>query len=372
MNTSIFLIRHGESLKNTLNAYSTISGKEPLTKFGIYQSESAANYLLHYYRTHKLKSLALYAANDKRSIESAFVISKKLQIQTRKVDELSAFVSINSSGKIADYLYEEEPEFGKKVHLYRAGLLSAYDVPWPAGNTKELERKLQLFLESNLLVNNRMTMVVSHKSIITCLSVIMLKKYGNYPKDYHGYIDIPIGTGFLFEINDNMLTVSQINFVETKKKTKTDVILRDGIIVFPESACAVCWKNNCLLLVNQDRPNKKTWELPGGKIELLENPIDAAVRELKEETGISAEGGELVYSLDLDLSISFHRTHLVEFKNISAVNENDNSNNTKWISLEDIEQMIAAGDITHAPTIVAFLKRSNIRKEGGRVSDTDI
>ena len=217
-----------------------------------------------------------------------------------------------------------------------------------------------------------MTMVVSHKSISTCLSVIMLKKYGNYPKDYYGYIDIPIGTGFLFEINDNMLTVSQINFVETKKKTKTDVILRDGIIVFPESACAVCWKNNCLLLVNQDRPNKKTWELPGGKIELLENPIDAAVRELKEETGISAEGGELVYSLDLDLSISFHRTHLVEFKNISAVNENDNSNNTKWISLEDIEQMIAAGDITHAPTIVAFLKRSNIRKEGGRVSDTDI
>ena len=370
MKTSIFLIRHGESLKNTLNAYSTISGKEPLTKFGRYQSECAANYLLQYYKAYKPQSLELYAADDNRSVETASAISKKLQIQTRKVDELLAFAGSNSSGKLAENLYEEEPEFGKNVRLYRAGLLSAYNVPWPAGNTKSLEESIQLFFESNLLIDDGMSIVVSHKSIITCLSIIILKKYGSYPKDYYGYIDIPVGTGFLFEINEDVLTISLLNFSQNKKKAKTDVVLRDGIIVFPESACAVCWRDDCLLLVRQARPNKETWELPGGKIELSETPVMAAARELSEESGIKAENGELVYSLDLDLSISFHRTHLVEFKCIST--QNENVKNTKWIPFEDVERMINAGEITHAPTIVAFLKKSSLRKERSELGDTDI
>lgn len=361
MRTSIFLIRHGESLKNTLNAYSTLSGKEPLTKFGEYQSDCVANYLLQYYKSQKPQRLVLYVANDRRSLESAATISKKLQIQPRKADELLAFVGSDSNGKLAGNLYEEKPEFGKKVQLYRAGLLSAYDVPWPAGNTKDLEKNIKLFFEHNLMVDNGMSIVISHKSIITCLSIIMLKRYSNYPKNYYGYIDIPVGTGFLFEINDDMLTVSLLNFSETKKESKTDVVLRDGIIVFPESACAVCWRNNCLLLVNQVRPNKKTWELPGGKIELFESPIAAAARELEEESGIKAHKGELVYSLDLDLSISFHRTHLVEFKSIST--PYGGVEHAKWIPFEEIEQMINVGEITHAPTIVAFLKRSSSNKE---------
>ena len=361
MKTSIFLIRHGESLKNTLNAYSTFSGKEPLTKFGRYQSKCAANYLLKYYKTQSPQCVALYVANDKRSIESAEMISKELQIKSRKVEELLAFVGSDSDGRLADDLYKEKAEFGNKVHLYRAGLLSAYDVPWPAGSTKNFEKNLQLFFERNLQIDNGMSIVVSHKSVITGLSIAILKRYSNYPRNYYGYVDIPVGTGFLFEINDDVLTVSLLNFSDEKKKSKTDVVLRDGVIVFPESACAVCWKNNCLLLVSQVRPSKTTWELPGGKIELFESPVSAAARELKEETGIKAEKGELMYSLDLDLSISIHRTHLVEFKYISAPDEN--INNTKWIPFKDIERMIHIGEITHAPTIVAFLKRSIMKKE---------
>lgn len=370
MKTSIFLIRHGEALKNTLNAYSTLSGQEPLTKFGKYQSECSANFLLQYYRNHKPQNVEIYAANDKRSIESAEVISKKLFIQYKKTDELLAFIGRESDGKLADDLYTEKPEFGKKVQLYRAGLLSGYDVPWPAGNTKSMEKKMQLFFERNLLNDNSMSIVVTHKSIITCLSMIILKRYNNYPKDYYGYIDIPVGTGFLFEISDDMLTVSMLNFSQAKKESKTDVILRDGIIVFPKSACAVCWKDDCLLLVYQVRPNKKTFELPGGKIELLESPIAAAARELKEETGINAVEGQLIYSLDLDQSISFHRTYLVEFKGIKTLNEC--TQNAKWIPFEEVEQMINVGEITHAPTIVAFLKRSIWRKERKEFNDTYI
>jgi len=52
----------------------------------------------------------------------------------------------------------------------------------------------------------------------------------------------------------------------------------------------VCLKGREVLLIRRGRPPLKgAWSLPGGRIEWGERACDAALRELREETGIEAE-----------------------------------------------------------------------------------
>ena len=360
MRASIFLIRHGESLKNILNAFGSVSGKEPLTKYGKYQVESIAESLKEYVEAHEFNDSVLFSGNDVRSLESARVISSKLGIPLKLQDELGSIAGSASSGKLAEELYEENPNFGNSVRLYQAGLRSAYEVPWPSVMTEELERTLSPFLENTLLHNGRLSIVLSHKSVITCLAILLLRKYGQYPMDFYGYIDVPLGSGFLFEIEDDLLRASIPTLAYREKKSKTDVVVDNGIIRFPESACAICWEKDKLLLVKQSRPSQDTLELPGGKIELSESPVDAAARKLSEETGIIAADGKLLLSLDLDFSISTHRTHLVEFPHFC--HGAGTSKNVVWVSISELDELVLSGGITHAPTIAAYLFEKSRRE----------
>lgn len=58
-------------------------------------------------------------------------------------------------------------------------------------------------------------------------------------------------------------------------------------------AQVVVWNNDTLLLVKTSY--RKTYSFPGGYIETDEEPIDAAVRELTEETGINVPKQQLSY-----------------------------------------------------------------------------
>ncbi len=57
----------------------------------------------------------------------------------------------------------------------------------------------------------------------------------------------------------------------------------------PASTGLICDESGRILLVLRNRePGKALWGLPGGFVESGENPIDAARREIEEETGIKA------------------------------------------------------------------------------------
>lgn len=53
-----------------------------------------------------------------------------------------------------------------------------------------------------------------------------------------------------------------------------------------------------LLLLEQNAEDKRSWSLPGGKVEEGETMYGALVREIREETGLVIEPGELLYLCD--------------------------------------------------------------------------
>lgn len=122
---------------------------------------------------------------------------------------------------------------------------------------------------------------------------------------------------------------------------------------------------NNIYLVNQHRfPIRKNLiEIPAGKFDNNENPLDCAKRELKEETGISAKtwinlgiihttpgfSNEVLYLfLAKDLSMGKIQTDEDEFLEQYKINKTELSN------------MIKEGIITDSKTICAFYKANLI------------
>lgn len=67
-----------------------------------------------------------------------------------------------------------------------------------------------------------------------------------------------------------------------------------------------------LILVKQFRKpiEKVIWELPAGKLEIGENPKECAIRELKEETGYSAENIKLIHKFFTSAGFSNEKLYI--------------------------------------------------------------
>lgn len=69
--------------------------------------------------------------------------------------------------------------------------------------------------------------------------------------------------------------------------------------------CMIFHENKILLLRKKDREGIGPWEFPGGGLEFGENLHDAAIREVKEETGLAID------LLDIAGLWSFKRTESI-------------------------------------------------------------
>jgi mutator protein MutT len=67
--------------------------------------------------------------------------------------------------------------------------------------------------------------------------------------------------------------------------------------------------NNKILLLKQETDTKRKWSLPGGKVEVGELLEKALIREMKEETGLDVDIGDLLYVCD-NIMLDKHVLHI--------------------------------------------------------------
>ena len=105
--------------------------------------------------------------------------------------------------------------------------------------------------------------------------------------------------------------------------------------------------------------NAYSWEMPEGGGPLNEDPLDAAKRELLEETGLKAKKWTELVRMHLSNSVSDEISIIYlarDLEQFEAEPEDTEQLIIKKVPFEQVYQMVCKGEITDAMTVAAVLK----------------
>jgi ADP-ribose pyrophosphatase len=114
-----------------------------------------------------------------------------------------------------------------------------------------------------------------------------------------------------------------------------------------------------ILLVRQYRlpAAKYLWELPAGKVDPGEKPLQAAKRELAEETGYKAKKWKKLASFFVSPGYVEERMTIFRATELTAGDPtpmDDENIESRWFKRKEIAKMIESGKIEDAKTIIGF------------------
>jgi len=106
------------------------------------------------------------------------------------------------------------------------------------------------------------------------------------------------------------------------------IILGVGAVVFHD--------NRILLVKRKKAPYLHQWSIPGGTVRFGESLRDAAVREIREETGIIIEAGEPVYTFEVIDELKSHYVVIdLEARYISGTPKaSDDAEDAAWFDAD--------------------------------------
>ncbi len=149
------------------------------------------------------------------------------------------------------------------------------------------------------------------------------------------------------------------------KLRRDDARLPDGrpcvreIIEHSGGACVLYVKEDKVLLVRQYRYayGESLYELPAGKLEIGEDPKNAALRELEEEAGVLAEELKLLFVMYPTPGYTNEKIYIyqaVSGKETATSPDEDEFLDVEYLPLDKVKAMLKNGDIRDGKTIVAL------------------
>ena len=157
-------------------------------------------------------------------------------------------------------------------------------------------------------------------------------------------------SGVLLNLNEDMVELDD-GSIKTREYIKTA----------DASCCVAIDKDNNIILVKQFRyaHRKELIELPAGKIDLGETPIEAAKRELLEETGFASDEWE---EMGYFYPATYSTQKLYIFLARNVVKKQDlNLDEGEFLSVlkvsyDDFLKEVLGGKIKDSKTIIGVLK----------------
>lgn len=110
------------------------------------------------------------------------------------------------------------------------------------------------------------------------------------------------------------------------------------------------------------------YEIPAGRLERGESPLDCATRELREETGCLAKSMEPLVSLFTTPGFTDEKIHFFLATDLTrgeAQLESDEFAQVETFRFSQVLEMIAQGEIRDAKTVVAMLYVAGFRASRG-------
>jgi ADP-ribose pyrophosphatase len=143
--------------------------------------------------------------------------------------------------------------------------------------------------------------------------------------------------------------------LEDKKYTKREIVEHRGA-----SAILAANEENEIILVRQYRKAVEDfiYEIPAGTLNIAEEPVECALRELEEETGYKAEKINKIFEFFSSPGFSNEKIYLFKAENLvftSTKFDEDEFIETVKVSKEEAEKMIKTGRILDGKTLVGIL-----------------
>jgi 8-oxo-dGTP diphosphatase len=99
-------------------------------------------------------------------------------------------------------------------------------------------------------------------------------------------------------------------------------------------ATVICEQDRHVLLVRKPRCR---WSLPGGKVEPGETRVDAAIRELAEETGLRVDG--MLYLMEVEDGGTRHHVYEASVVNLDNARPQNEIIDCMWHPLDAIHNL---------------------------------